>query len=51
METADVFLKLAPASCSSRCEPIVSGLKTVRGQVDRVRKDGARVNGSDKVNN
>ena len=27
----------------------MSGLKTVRGQVDRVRRDGARSNGSQKV--
>jgi len=49
LETAESFLKLAPASYSSCCEPIVSGLKTVRSQVDRVRRDGARSNGSQKV--
>ena len=49
LETAESFLKLAPASYSSRCEPIVSGLKTVRSQVDRVRREGARSNGTQKV--
>ena len=51
LETADSLLKLAPASYSSRCELIVSGLKTVRSQVDIVRREGARANGSEKVNN
>ena len=50
LETADSLLKLAPASYSSRCELIVSGLKTVRSQVDIVRREGARLNGSEKVN-
>ena len=49
LETADSLLKLAPASYSSRTESIVSGLKTVRSQVDTVRREGARANGSDKV--
>ena len=51
LETADSLLKLAPASYSSSCELIVSAIKTVRGQVDIVRREGARANGSDKVNN
>ena len=42
LETADRLLKLAPASYSSRCELIVSGLKTVRSQMDEVRREGAR---------
>ena len=50
LETAESLQKLAPASYSSRCEPIVSGLKTVRGQVDRVRREGARSNGAEEVN-
>ena len=51
LETADSLLKLAPASYSSSCELLVSGIKTVRGQVDIVRREGASSNGSDKVKN
>ena len=47
---AESLLKLAPASYSSRCEPIVSGLETVRGQVDQVRMEGAWINGAEEVN-
>ena len=49
LETEESLLKLAPAS-NFRCELIVSGLKTVRSQVDIVRREGARLNGSEKVN-
>ena len=51
LEITESLLKLAPASYSSRCELIVSGLKTVRSQVDGVRREGARINGTQKVNN
>ena len=51
LETADSLLKLVPASYSSQCELLVSGLKTVREEAATVRKEGATRNGSQKVCN
>ena len=51
LETAESLLKLVPASYSSQCEPLVSGLKRVREEATTVRKEGATRNGSQKVGN
>ena len=42
-------MKLVPASYSSQCEPLVSGLERVRAEAATVRREGARANGTAKV--
>jgi len=44
LETAESLLKLAPASCSLQCLPLVSGLKTVRSKAADIGREGARSN-------
>ena len=50
LDTADSLLKqVVPSSYTAQCEPIVAGIKKVRSQVEDVRREGARANGSLKV--
>jgi len=52
LETASNLLKqLVPASYTYQCEPLLAGIKKVRGQVEDVRREGARASGSMKVSN
>ena len=45
LETSSSLLKqlqLVPASYTSQCEPLVDGIKKVRGHVEDVRMEGVR---------
>ena len=48
LESADSLLKLVPASYEEQCKPLVDGRK-VRDGAAHVRKEGVRVNGTEKV--
>ena len=49
LESADSLLKLVPASYEERCKPLVDGVRKVRAGAAHLRKEGVRVNGTEKV--
>ena len=49
LESADSLLKLVPANYEEQVKPLVDGVRKVRAGAAHVRKEGVRVNGTEKV--